>query len=68
VRAQLEDSGCLVDYLEVRTTALDVVNHETNGKLVALVAARLGNTRLIDNLEFTLTPQRPPTLEKSTNA
>jgi len=35
----------------VRTTAL-VEPNDTPGPRVALVAARLGRTRLIDNLEF----------------
>jgi len=52
-RAQLEASGFAVDYLELHTTALDAVNTENPvGNLVALVAAKLGSTRLIDNLEF----------------
>jgi len=53
-REQLAGSGFAVDYLELRTRALEPISAETNaGDLVALVAARLGNTRLIDNLEFT---------------
>jgi len=54
LRARLESSGFAVDYLEVRTSALEAITANPNGELVALVAAKLGNTRLIDNLEFTL--------------
>jgi len=52
--ARLENSGFDVDYLEVRTSRLETINAGTKGKMVALVAARLGHTRLIDNLEFIL--------------
>jgi len=52
-RAQLASSGFAVDYLELRTAELEVLEAgRPIGDLVALVAARLGNTRLIDQLEF----------------
>ena len=50
-RAALAAGGFDVDYAAVRTTAL-VEPNDTPGPRVALVAARLGRTRLIDNLEF----------------
>ena len=51
-RAALERSGFAVDYVEVRRPDLSVPAAGERGPLVALVAARLGQTRLIDNLEF----------------
>jgi len=53
-RAWLEQRGFAVDYLHLCSATLAPVNRAASGDLVALVAARLGNTRLIDNLEFTL--------------
>ena len=50
-RGALAAGGFDVDYAAVRTTAL-VEPNDTPGPRVALVAARLGRTRLIDNLEF----------------
>jgi len=52
-RVRLESSGFVVDYLELRTRTLDAMHTENlTADLVALVAAKLGTTRLIDNLEF----------------
>jgi len=51
-RAELEQAGFLVDYVEVRRPDLSCPAEGERGRLVALVAARLGRTRLIDNLEF----------------
>ncbi len=55
-RQDLEGSGWRVDYFTVRSadTLLPPVAGET--RLVALAAAWLGKTRLIDNLEFRTTP------------
>jgi len=54
-RARLAASGFVVDYVEVRTSTLDhVIPATRNGALVALAAAALGHTRLIDNLEWSL--------------
>jgi len=53
-RAVLERAGFTVDYAVVRTLDLDEPGTGGDGPRVALVAARLGKTRLIDNLEFTL--------------
>jgi len=54
IRARLENSGFEVDYLEMRSSTLAAITANSRGEMVALVAAKLGNTRLIDNLEFTL--------------
>ncbi len=48
-RDQLTAQGFEVDYLEVRTPDLQPVTH-LDQDIVALVAAKLGTTRLIDNL------------------
>ncbi|MFC3715307.1 pantoate--beta-alanine ligase [Luteimonas soli] len=51
-REALEAAGFVVDYAVVRDRHLDEPE-DGPGERVALVAARLGSTRLIDNLEFT---------------
>jgi pantoate--beta-alanine ligase len=51
-RARLESAGFVVDYAVVMTPALREPEDAGKGRLVALAAARLGGTRLIDNLEF----------------
>ena len=53
-RAALAAAGFDVDYAVIRTPALAEPSEGEAGPRVALVAARLGRTRLIDNLEFTL--------------
>ena len=50
--AQLQDSGYVVDYAAVRRPDLSEPAEAEQGDKVALIAARLGKTRLIDNLEF----------------
>ena len=50
--SRLAQAGFEVDYAVVRTQALEVPPEESAGPRVALIAARLGRTRLIDNLEF----------------
>lgn len=50
-RLALAAVGFDVDYVAVRTPRLEVPGPDDRA-LVALVAARLGRTRLIDNLEF----------------
>lgn len=52
-RAMLEGAGFVVDYAVVRDRQLAEPG-DGQGERVALIAARLGATRLIDNLEFTL--------------
>jgi pantoate--beta-alanine ligase len=52
-RGRLERAGFRVDYIELRRSA-DLARPDGTERrgLVALAAARLGGTRLIDNLEF----------------
>ena len=50
--ARLAGFGYLVDYAAVRRPDLSEPADGETGPKVALVAARLGRTRLIDNLEF----------------
>ena len=61
-RARLDRAGFDVDYVVVRRPDLGMPEPgpvRTGEPLVALVAARLGRTRLIDNIEFT--PGQPGT-------
>jgi pantoate--beta-alanine ligase len=51
-RARLEGFGFAVDYAEVRRADLSRPKDPGEAGLLALVAARLGRTRLIDNLPF----------------
>jgi pantoate--beta-alanine ligase len=51
-RRTLEAAGFTVDYAELRRTDLARPLAADEPGLLALVAARLGRTRLIDNLEF----------------
>jgi pantoate--beta-alanine ligase len=51
-RARLAQAGFDVDYAVVRRADLGEPIEGQAGPMVALVAARLGRTRLIDNLEF----------------
>ncbi len=51
-RKQLEAVGFSVDYAQLRRGDLSRPTEPTDPGLVALIAARLGRTRLIDNLEF----------------
>ena len=48
----LQDAGFIVDYAQIRRSDLTRPKLPREPGLVALVAARLGRTRLIDNLEF----------------
>ena len=50
--ATLRDAGFVPDYAVVRRSDLSEPTDGEAGALVALIAARLGRTRLIDNLEF----------------
>jgi pantoate--beta-alanine ligase len=51
-RQRLEMMGFLVDYAEIRRSDLSRAIETNEKSLLALIAARLGRTRLIDNLEF----------------
>jgi pantoate--beta-alanine ligase len=51
-RARLVETGFMVDYAVVRRPDLTEPVDGEGGPWVALVAARLGRTRLIDNIEF----------------
>ncbi|MBW8369074.1 MAG: pantoate--beta-alanine ligase [Arenimonas sp.] len=50
--SRLEAAGFTVDYAQVRRGDLTRAKSPNETDLVALIAARLGKTRLIDNLEF----------------
>ncbi len=50
--SRLEAAGFTVDYAQVRRADLTRAKSPNEAELVALIAARLGRTRLIDNLEF----------------
>jgi pantoate--beta-alanine ligase len=50
-RSELEQHGWVVDYVEVRQGDTLEVAHAGEAHLVVLVAARLGRTRLIDNVD-----------------
>jgi pantoate--beta-alanine ligase len=52
--SELESHGWEVDYVSVRAQSTLLAAHENDHARVILAAARLGNTRLIDNLEVTL--------------
>ena len=52
--ANLEQAGWQVDYVEIRHAGNLQVAHVGDSELVVLAAARLGNTRLIDNIEIRL--------------
>ena len=49
--AALVQSGWVVDYIEVRHAGSLEVAHAGDKQVVILAAARLGKTRLIDNIE-----------------
>lgn len=53
-RAQLTEHGWRVDYIEIRAADTLSIAHAGERRLVVLAAARLGKTRLIDNLEVFL--------------
>ncbi len=48
----LRAAGFVPDYAALRAPDFSLPDDATSGPRVALVAARLGRTRLIDNLEF----------------
>jgi pantoate--beta-alanine ligase len=51
IRQTLTDAGFVVDYIEARTPELQKID-EFNQDLVLFIAAKLGKTRLIDNLQL----------------
>ena len=51
-RQRLEMMGFIVDYAEIRRSDLARAIEPNEKNLLALIAARLGRTRLIDNIEF----------------
>lgn len=51
IHQTLTDAGLVVDYVEARTPELQKID-EFNQDVVILIAAKLGKTRLIDNLQI----------------
>ena len=52
ITATLKSQGWLVDYISIRSTRTLSPATSSDRHLVVLGAAKLGNTRLIDNVEF----------------
>jgi pantoate--beta-alanine ligase len=65
--AELNDEAVDLDYLAIRTPDLGEIEDDASGPTEArvLVAARLGATRLIDNLSVTLGAVAGPTTEET---
>ncbi len=60
-KRELQNIGFDLDYLEARHTQTLAPTHNTQEPLVLLAAARLGQTRLIDNLMLErVNPDQPP--------
>ncbi|QLB58583.1 pantoate--beta-alanine ligase [Acinetobacter indicus] len=51
IKAALAQAGFVVDYVEARTPELQKID-EFNQEIVLFVAAKLGSTRLIDNMQI----------------
>lgn len=51
IRTQLTDAGFVIDYVEVRSPMLQKVE-QFDQDVIVFVAAKLGTTRLIDNLQI----------------
>ena len=54
---RITNAGCMIDYLEVKTTELTAVDDESINNhqvLVILVAAWVGRARLLDNRLVTI--------------
>ncbi|MBN6528625.1 pantoate--beta-alanine ligase [Acinetobacter pittii] len=56
IKTQLTDNGFVVDYVEARQSNL-LPATQFDCDIVLFIAAKLGATRLIDNLEVAFTPQ-----------
>lgn len=56
IKTQLTDNGFVVDYVEARQSNL-LAATQFDRDIVLFIAAKLGATRLIDNLEVAFTPQ-----------
>ncbi|WP_139101615.1 pantoate--beta-alanine ligase, partial [Acinetobacter baumannii] len=56
LKTLLPDNGFVVDYVEARQPNLLAASQFVR-VIVLFVAAKLGGTRLIDNLQFAFTPQ-----------
>lgn len=56
IKTQLTDNGFVVDYVEARQSNL-LPATQFDRDIVLFIAAKLGATRLIDNLEVAFTPQ-----------
>ncbi|MDQ9889174.1 pantoate--beta-alanine ligase [Acinetobacter pittii] len=56
IKTQLTDNGFVVDYVEARQSNL-LSATQFDRDIVLFIAAKLGATRLIDNLEVAFTPQ-----------
>ena len=54
--ASLKTQGWIVDYVSIKSALTLSDASSTDSHLVVLAAAKLGNTRLIDNIEFLRTP------------
>ena len=52
--ANMQQQGWQVDYIEVRHADTLAVAHAGDKQVVIVAAARLGKTRLIDNIEVSL--------------
>ena len=51
IKTQLTDAGFVIDYVEARSPMLQKVE-QFDQDIIVFVAAKLGNTRLIDNLQI----------------
>ncbi|KAA5677978.1 pantoate--beta-alanine ligase, partial [Klebsiella pneumoniae] len=56
LKTLLTDNGFVVDYVEARQPNL-LAASQFDRDIVLFVAAKLGGTRLIDNLQVAFTPQ-----------
>ena len=52
ITANLEKNKFLVNYVSFLTTELEKIKRNTSKKKILLSSVKLGQTRLIDNIEF----------------